>query len=107
MGLAMEHFNVTGQWRKTDGGRPIMTGGRMPSGEPFADFMEMKHHLLTRQDRMIESMVGALIAYSLGRDAEFSDRDFIEDVARQTRASGYQFRALLKAFVRHHKFTHQ
>jgi hypothetical protein len=65
----------------------------------------MKQHLLGHRDAMIESMVEGLIAYALGREAEFSDQEFIDSVVRETRDDDYRFRTLLKAFVRHPTFT--
>ena len=105
MGLAMEHLDVIGLWRERDNGKPIETAGKMHDGTPFADFSEMKQHLLGHREAMIHSMVEGLIAYSLGREAEFSDQEFIDSVVRETRGADYRFRALLKAFVRHQTFT--
>ena len=105
MGLALEEFNVIGQWREKENGKPIETAGLMHDGTPFEDFAAMKRELLKHRDAMIESMVEALIAYSLGRESEFSDQDFVEAVVSETRDSDYQFRALLKAFVSHPRFT--
>ncbi len=104
MGLAMEHFNVVGQWRELENGKPIETAGRMPDGEHFKDFNAMKRLLMRDRDSMIESMVESLIAYSLGREAEFSDQDYVEDVVARTRENGYRFSSLVKAFVSHEKF---
>lgn len=105
MGLAMEEFDVIGLWRQRDMGKPIETAGLMHDGKPFKDFAEMKSHLLDHRDAMIESMVEALIAYSLGRESEFSDREFIDSVVADTKANGYRFRALLRALVGHERFT--
>lgn len=105
MGLAMEQFDVLGIWRQRDHGSPIETAGLMPDGKPFKDFVELKSHLMGYRDDMVESMVEALIAYSLGRESEFSDRDFIDRVAADTKANGYRFRDLLKSFIRHERFT--
>ena len=105
MGLAMEQFDVIGLWREQDNGKPIETAGKMHDGTPFADFSEMKQRLLGHRDAMIESMVEGLIAYALGREAEFSDQEFIDSVVRETRDDDYRFRTLLKAFVRHQTFT--
>lgn len=105
MGLAMEQFDVIGLWRERENGKAIVTAGKMHDGTPFADFSEMKQHLLGHRDAMIHSMVQGLIAYALGREAEFSDQEFIDSVVRETRGDDYRFRTLLKAFVRHQTFT--
>lgn len=104
MGLAMEQFDVVGLWRQLDRGKMIETAGLMHDGRSFNDFAGMKSQLLGHRDSMIESMVEALIAYSLGRESEFSDREFVDSVVSDTRASDYRFRALLKAFVSHERF---
>jgi len=105
MGLAMEHLDVIGLWREQDNGKPIETAGKMHDGTPFADFAEMKQHLLRHREAMVRSMAEGLIAYALGREAEFSDQEFIDSVVREARGADYRFRPLLKAFVRHKTFT--
>ena len=101
----MEHLDVIGLWRERDNGKPIETAGKMHDGTPFADFAEMKQHLLRHREAMVRSMVEGLIAYALGREAEFSDQEFIDYVVREARGADYRFRPLLKAFVRHKTFT--
>ena len=104
LGLAMENFDVIGRWNKNEKNE---TAGLMPDGTQFSDFNEMKSKLMTHKDKMIEGIVEALIAYSLNRESEFSDQDFVEEMVNETRENSYSFKALLKAFIKHEKFTHK
>lgn len=105
MGLAMEQFSVIGMYRESENGERIRTAGLMHDGRPFKDFSGMKAQLAEHRDAMIESMVEALIAYSFGREHEFSDQDFVASVVDETKSNGYRFRDLLKSFVRHERFA--
>ena len=100
LGLAMENFDVIGRWNKNEKNE---TAGLMPDGTQFSDFNEMKSKLMTHKDKMIEGIVEALIAYSLNRESEFSDQDFVEEMVNETRENSYSFKALLKAFIKHEK----
>ena len=107
MGFSLEHFDVIGRWREKENGKPIPTAGLMPDGKAFDNQDGMKKHLLAHRDEMIRSIVKSLIAYGLGRESEFSDQDFIDEVVRHTRKNDYRFSALVQAFVTHQKFTHK
>lgn len=108
MGLALENFDAIGRWRdQYSSGTTIETTGLMPDGARFRDAKEMKTRLLDHKDRMIQSMVEALIAYSLSRESEFTDQDFIDRVVKHARDKGYRLKPLLRAFVSSKTFTHK
>lgn len=102
LGLAMENFDVIGRWQKQ---AKNDTAGYMPDGTKFENFMDMKVKLMSHKDKMIEGMVEALIAYSLSRESEFSDQDFVEEMVQVCKENGYRFMPLLKSFIKHEKFT--
>ena len=102
LGLSMEHFDVVGRWVKND---KLEVAGVMPDGSRFTDFNDMKRQLRDRTDQMIESMVESLIAYSLSRESEFTDEDYVEAMVQVAKKNGYRFKPMIKAFVKHEKFT--
>ena len=104
MGLAMEQFNLIGQWRSQENGKDIITAGEMPDGTKFSNFQDMKSKLMTHKNKMIEGMVEALIAFGLSRESEFSDQTFIENLVQECSKNEYKFKPLLKAFIGSKKF---
>jgi len=65
----------------------------------------MRKGLLQHTDRMIESIVESLVAYSLSRESSFSDQEVVARMVRHSRESGYRLPPLLKAFVTSNTFT--
>ena len=105
LGLAMENFDAIGRWVKLSGKRKKQLAGAMPDGTKFADFASMKQELLKNQDKMVESMIEGLIKYGLGREQEFSDQDFVEELLSEAKKNDYRFKPLLKAFLTSKQFT--
>ncbi|MEM7392622.1 MAG: DUF1588 domain-containing protein [Verrucomicrobiota bacterium] len=104
MGLAMENFDVVGRWEEN---KKLVVSGRFPDGGAFNDFNDMKKKLRSQTDQMVESMLESLIAYSLSRESEFTDETYVEEMVKVARENGYQFKPMLKAFIKHEKFTHK
>ena len=107
LGLAMENFDTIGRWKELKGKRHAQLAGLMPDGSKFADFDGLRQELLKRQDKMIESMIESLIKYGLGREQEFSDQDFVQELMTVAKANDYRFKPLLKAFITSKQFTHK
>ena len=42
LGLALENFNATGQWREREQGNPVDSTGKLISGEPFSTVQDLK-----------------------------------------------------------------
>jgi hypothetical protein len=104
MGLAMETFDAVGRWQEK---KELVVSGLFPDGSEFKDFNDMKKKLRSKKDRMVGSMLESLIAYSLSRESEFTDETYIEEMVKVARDNGYQFKPILKAFIKHEKFTHK
>ena len=105
LGLAMENFDAIGRWVDLSKKKQKQLAGTMPDGTKFTDFVSMKQELLKNQDKMVESMIEGLIKYGLGREQEFSDQDFIEELLLEAKKNDYRFKPLLKAFLTSKQFT--
>ena len=104
MGLAMETFDAVGRWAEK---KELVVSGRFPDGSEFKDFNDMKKKLRLKKDQMVKSMLESLIAYSLSRESEFTDETYIEEMVKVAQDNGYQFKPILKAFIKHEKFTYK
>ena len=105
LGLAMENFNTIGQWKELPKRLTRELAGKMPNGDEFKDFAGLKSQLMKHKDAMVESMIEALIKYGLGREQEFSDQDFVEELLKVTKENGYRFKPLMIAFLSSKQFT--
>ena len=105
LGLAMENFDTIGRWQQLKGKREKQLAGAFPDGTKFNDFNSMKSELLKRKEKMVESIIEALIKYGLGREQEFSDLDFIDELLKVSKENDYRFKPLLMAFLTSKQFT--
>jgi hypothetical protein len=86
-------------WGRVGKGSPVDATGTLPDGRPFADIREFKRLLLDRGEDFARCLTTKLLAYALGREMGFSDRDAIEAVVTENAASGHGLRSLLHSIV--------
>jgi hypothetical protein len=100
LGLALENFDATGEWRTTDGGAPIDASGTFVDGTPFDGPAGLRAGLLKYRDAYYTSLTQHLLAYALNRngkagqvyDYEMSAvRRIVDDAA----AGGYRWSSIL------------
>lgn len=111
-GLALENFNVIGQWRDTQDGenfrggkRPtIDASGKLPNGEAFAGFADFKRLLKEQHPRFRQALAEKLLSYALGRPVEPLDRPTIEQMTTAATARDDSLRSLIQALVESETF---
>lgn len=88
LGFAMEAYDQSGQFlhssdRLKKNPSLIDTSGKLPSGETFADFAELKTILLTSQREVIvRNMVEQTLSYALCRKLTRSDQAVVDDITK-------------------------
>jgi hypothetical protein len=80
LGLALENFDVTGQWRIKDGGSPIDASGTLYDGTPMNGPDGLRQALLKRSDVVLTSFTESLMTYALGRRVEAFDMPTIRKI---------------------------
>jgi len=81
IGLGLENFNALGQYRKTEEGQPIDSGGQLITGEKFEDVASLKVILADqRRDDFYRCMSEKLLTYATGRGPEYFDAVTINDL---------------------------
>ena len=106
-GLALENFNVIGQWRDRQDGEdfrnrerpPIDASGTLPNGKSYANFVEFKTLLKEQQDRFRRALAEKLFVYALGRPVEPGDRTTIEHIAETAKDDDDSLRSFILALV--------
>jgi hypothetical protein len=100
LGLALENFNAMGMWRDGELNRTIDAGGKLITGEKFADIRELKHILATTHRRdFYYCITQKLMTYALGRTLDYYDMDTVDQLVAQLEASGGRPSVLLHGIV--------
>ncbi len=109
-GMAMEKFNVIGQWReRLDGEKPLAqwgndrpaidVSGTLPSGREFADFPAFKLAMIEQQERFYRALTEKLLTYALGRTLAAGDRAAVDQVVQAMQSTSPSLRTMLREIV--------
>ena len=90
IGLALDNFDVTGQWRIRENGIPLDTRGDFYDGTPVSSPAELQAVLLKRPIPLIRTFTTNLMAYGLGRRVEYNDMPMVRAIARNAEGKGYR-----------------
>ena len=116
LGLALENYNVIGQWRTEYGrwsswGRPPYRKGKavdarvtLTSGQEVGSPIELRAALMNHKERFCHSLVEKLFTYALGRGPGFSDRNVIGQLNHGLQRNGYRLGELIVDLVRSEPF---
>lgn len=115
LGLALENFNATGEWRDQEGhgynGRigkddpAIDANAMMPDGTEFNGVEGLQQQLLKKEDLFLTSLANQLTTYALGRELGFSDRPTIRSFVEQMKSEKYTLSSLITAIATSQSFT--
>lgn len=118
IGYGLEVFNAAGQWRDeelvptsvrfgkdiTYDRFPIDPSGKLPSGEPFADYFEMRDVIGKHREDFARGFVEELIAYGLGRPFGFTDQDLADEIIAAAEADNNAIESFIFALVQSDAF---
>jgi mono/diheme cytochrome c family protein len=99
VGFSLEHFDLIGRYRETDGAAPVNATGRLADGTPLDGPGSLRTALLDRRDAVATTMTEKLLTYALGRRAEYSDMPAVRAVVRSAARDDYRFSALVTGIV--------
>ena len=91
IGLALDNFDVTGQWRIRESGSALDTKGTFYDGTPISTPAQLRQVLLKRPAPLIRTFAQNLMAYGLGRRVEYYDNPTIRRIVRDAEKGGYRF----------------
>ncbi|MFT5127494.1 MAG: hypothetical protein ACI8W8_001097 [Rhodothermales bacterium] len=116
LGLALENYNVVGQWRSDYGrwgnwGRPPYRKGpgvdatvQLVTGETVSTPAELRAALLAHKGRFCESLVEKLLTYALGRGLTLADRQTVHALKGKLETNGYTLAGLIANIVQSEPF---
>ena len=99
IGLALDNFDVTGQWRIRENGASLDTQGQLYDGSSVSSLPELRAALLKHPTPIVRSFTQNLMAYALGRRVEFYDQPTIRKIQRDAEPSGYKFDRFVMGIV--------
>jgi hypothetical protein len=108
-GLALENFDVTGRWRDVDvqADAPIDSTTILTSGKPINGPVELRNHLLSREDQLPMTIATRLMMYALNREIEYFDMPHVRKIVRTAAEDDYTFTSIITALVNNDVFRMQ
>jgi hypothetical protein len=100
LGLALENFDVIGQWRIRDGGTDVDPSGQLYDGTPLSGPIGLRAALLKRKETVLRTFTENLLAYSLGRRVESYDMPLVRRIVRDAEASQNHFSSFVLGIVK-------
>jgi hypothetical protein len=104
IGLALDNFDVTGQWRIRENGAPLDTRGELYDGTPITNLSELQRALLKRPTPLIRTFTQNLMAYALGRRIEYFDNPTVRRIAAEAAPGGYRMADFIVGVVQSDAF---
>jgi hypothetical protein len=100
LGLGLENFNALGMYRDKDRSQPIDAGGKLITGETFANIHELKAILKNSRRRDFYScLTEKFLTYALGRGPELYDVETIDRIIVQLERDQGRFSTLLMGVI--------
>jgi hypothetical protein len=87
IGLALDNFDVTAKWRQRENGADLDTKGDYYDGTPVSTPAELSAVLLKRPAPLLRTFTENLLAYALGRRAEYYDQPTVRAIVKSAEAN--------------------
>ena len=100
IGLALDNFDVTGQWRIRENMAPLDTHGVFYDGSPITRPSELTEVLLKRPIPLVRNFTEQLLSYAIGRPVEYFDQPTVRAIARAAEANDYKTSSLVMGIVK-------
>lgn len=104
IGLALDNFDVTAQWRVREFGMPLDTRGDYFDGSPVTTPAELVQVMLKRPTPLVRTYTENLLAYALGRRAEYFDQPLIRQISRAAAKDNYRMSSFILGVVKSDAF---
>src|SRR5262249_33852265 len=100
LGLGLENFNALGIYRDKEHGQPIDAGGKLITGETFANIHELKGILKgSRRRDFYSCLTEKFLTYALGRGPELYDVETIDRIVEPLERDQGRFSTLLMGVI--------
>ena len=100
IGLALDNFDVVGQWRIRENMAALDTRGVFYDGSPITMPSELTQVLLKRPIPLVRNFTEQLLSYAIGRPVEYFDQPTIRAIARAAEANDYKTSSFIMGIVK-------
>jgi len=100
IGLALENFDGTGQWRTLDAGAKIDASGQLVDGTHLDGPSGLRKALLDRPQAFVGTLTEKLLMYGVGRETKYYDMPVVRSVMRDAAPDRYRFSELVLGIVK-------
>ncbi|MEO7999064.1 MAG: DUF1592 domain-containing protein, partial [Gemmatimonadaceae bacterium] len=104
IGLALDNFDVIGQWRIRENGVALDTKGDFYDGTPISSPSELTKVLLKRPQPMLRAFSTNLMAYAIGRRVEYYDAPTIRRIVSSAEKNNYRMQDFVLGVVKSDAF---
>ena len=104
IGLALDNFDVIGQWRIRENGASLDTKGTFYDGTAIASPAELTKVLLKRPAPMLRAFTTNLMAYAIGRRVEYYDNPTIRKIVASSEKNNYRMQDFVLGVVKSDAF---
>lgn len=104
IGLAMENYDLVGQWRTMDGIFPVDASGVMSDGTKINGPRDLRKAILARSDAFTHTFIEKMMIFALGRELSFADMPEVRRIAHESAANGERFQTILRGIVSSRQF---
>lgn len=104
IGFGLENFDPTGKWRDSYTSTPIIAWDTLATGEVFNGPQELKRILLEKDSLFARVIAEKMFTYALGRNVEFTDELFIQDLVGNLKTHNFNTVDFILALVTSYPF---
>ena len=99
IGLALEHYDVTGARRVRDNGATIDSASELYDGTPISSAADLRRALLARPIPLLRTFTENLMAYALGRRLGYDDMPAVRAIVRNAETQDYRLSAFILGVI--------
>ena len=99
IGLALDHFDVTGAWRIKENDMPVDVRGELYDGTPLASAGDLTDALIRLREPVLRNFTANLMAYALGRRVEYYDMPQVREIVREAEDEGDRMSAFILGVI--------
>lgn len=104
IGLSLENFDVTGQYRIKDNGTPVDASGQLYDGTELNGPAGLVAALLKRKTTVLTSFTESMMTYALGRPVEYFDLPAVRAIVADAARDDYRMSAFILGIVKSRAF---
>jgi hypothetical protein len=104
IGLTLENFDGTGEWRLLEDGSPIDPSGQLVDGTKLNGIADLRNALIKYSPQFVRVATEKLMIYALGRGTEYYDMPLVRAIVHAANKDKYRFSSLVIGVVKSQPF---